>query len=160
VLYSAQQLTRPDRFDKIEVATGCKSRRKAVFAFLGSVLEGLSNIDNSMLTGESIPVGKSPGDTVIRATMNGSGSLVIRADKVGSETLLSQIVELVAQAQRSRAPMQRMADKVAFWFVLAVLAVALATLLVRACGARSRPGRSSCSMPYRLPLRAWPGHAA
>ncbi|RYZ72549.1 MAG: copper-translocating P-type ATPase, partial [Lysobacteraceae bacterium] len=95
----------------------------------GIVLEGQSHLDESMLTGEPIPVGKSPGDAVIGATQNTSGSLVIRAVKVGSESMLSQIVQLVAQAQRSRAPMQRMADRVAFWFVLAVLAVALLTLL-------------------------------
>jgi P-type Cu+ transporter len=96
----------------------------------GKVIEGHSNVDESMLTGEPMPVEKSAGATVIGATMNGNGSLVIRAEKIGSDTVLSQIVELVAQAQRSRAPMQRMADKVAFWFVLAVLAVALATFLV------------------------------
>ena len=96
----------------------------------GKVLEGRSNIDESMLTGEPIPVEKAAGDRVIGATMNATGSLVIQAQKVGSETVLSQIVQLVAQAQRSRAPMQRMADKVAFWFVLAVLAIAVATLLV------------------------------
>src|SRR3546814_2174 len=96
----------------------------------GKVLEGQSNVDESMLTGEPIPVAKSAGANVIGATMNGTGSLVIRAEKVGSATVLSQIVPLVAQAQRSRAPMQRMADKVSFWFVLAVLAAAVATLLV------------------------------
>ena len=93
----------------------------------GEVLEGRSSVDESMLTGESIPVEKTAGSRVIGATLNGTGSLVIRADRIGSETVLSQIVQLVAQAQRSRAPMQRMADKVAFWFVLAVLAVAVLT---------------------------------
>lgn len=95
----------------------------------GTVLEGRSSIDESMLTGEPIPVEKDEGTKVIGATLNGTGSLVIRADQVGSATVLSQIVQLVAQAQRSRAPMQRMADKVAFWFVLAVLAAALLTFI-------------------------------
>ena len=93
----------------------------------GEVIDGHSNIDESMLTGEPIPVEKTVGSSVIGATLNGTGSLVIRAEKVGSQTVLSQIVQLVAQAQRSRAPMQRMADKVAFWFVLAVLSAALLT---------------------------------
>ncbi|MEO5565822.1 MAG: heavy metal translocating P-type ATPase, partial [Luteimonas sp.] len=91
---------------------------------------GRSHVDESMLTGEPVPVAKGIGAEVIGATMNGSGSLVIRAGKVGSATVLAQIVQLVAQAQRSRAPMQRMADKVAYWFVLVVLAISVTTLLV------------------------------
>jgi P-type Cu+ transporter len=96
----------------------------------GDVVEGQSSIDESMLTGEAMPVGKRIGDPVIGATLNTSGSLVIRAGKVGADTVLSQIVQLVANAQRSRAPMQRMADTVSYWFVLAVLSAALTTLLV------------------------------
>ena len=95
----------------------------------GVVLEGRTHIDESMLTGEPMPVERAPGDSVIGATLNGAGSLVIRAEKVGSDSVLAQIVQLVAQAQRTRAPMQRLADRVSFWFVLAVLAAALATLL-------------------------------
>src|SRR5690606_3322604 len=86
----------------------------------------------SMLTGEPLPVSKRPGDKVIGATMNTSGALVIRAEKVGSATVLSQIVQLVAQAQRSRAPMQRMADLVAGYLVMAVVGISILVLFV--CG--------------------------
>ncbi len=95
----------------------------------GTVLEGRSSLDESMLTGESLPVTRDVGDAVIGGTQNGTGALVIRAEQVGSGTVLARIVQLVAQAQRSRAPMQRLADTVAFWFVLAVLAVAVATFV-------------------------------
>jgi Cu+-exporting ATPase len=94
-----------------------------------TVIDGRSSVDESMLTGEPMPVEKAPGSAVIGATINGTGSLVIRASKVGSNTVLAQIVQLVAQAQRSRAPMQRMADAVSYWFVLAVLAIAVATFV-------------------------------
>jgi Cu+-exporting ATPase len=95
----------------------------------GEVLEGHSSVDESLLTGESLPVSKDPGDRVIGGTQNANGSLVMRADRVGSETMLAQIVELVAQAQRSRAPMQRLADRVSYGFVLAVLVIAAATFI-------------------------------
>lgn len=95
----------------------------------GAVVEGASAVNESMLTGEPLPVSKQPGDQLIGATLNTSGALVMRAEKVGSATVLSQIVQMVAQAQRSKAPMQRMADQVAGKFVLAVVAVAVATLL-------------------------------
>lgn len=96
----------------------------------GLVEDGVSSLDESMLTGEPLPVSKRRGDKVIGATMNTSGSLIIRAEKVGSATVLAQIVQLVAQAQRSRAPMQRMADQVAGYFVMAVVAIAIITLFV------------------------------
>jgi Cu+-exporting ATPase len=96
----------------------------------GEVLEGRSSVDESMLTGEPIPIEKTSGAKVIGATLNGTGAFIMRADKVGSDTVLAQIVQLVSQAQRSRAPMQRLADKVSFWFVLAVLAVAIVTFVV------------------------------
>ncbi|MEW6371160.1 MAG: heavy metal translocating P-type ATPase [Pseudomonadota bacterium] len=95
----------------------------------GVVLEGESAVDESMLTGEPLPVTKRPGDKAIGATINTSGSLVIRSEKVGAQTMLSQIVQMVAQAQRSRAPMQRLADVVAGYFVTIVVAIAVLTLL-------------------------------
>jgi Cu+-exporting ATPase len=96
----------------------------------GVVVEGASNVDESMLTGEPAPVGKRPGDRVAAGTVNGNGTLVVRAERVGAETLLAQIVRLVAEAQRSRAPVQRLADQVAGYFVPAVVAVAGVTFLV------------------------------
>ncbi len=96
----------------------------------GVVVEGSSSVDESMLTGEPIPVSKNPGDKLIGATLNTSGALVMRSERVGAQTMLAQIVQLVAQAQRSRAPMQSMADRVAGWFVLVVVAIALSTFFV------------------------------
>ena len=91
----------------------------------GVILEGRSALDESLLTGESMPVTKQAGDRVISGTINQSGGFVMRADKVGRDTLLSQIVKMVAEAQRSRAPIQRLADQVAGWFVPAVIAAAI-----------------------------------
>jgi Cu+-exporting ATPase len=96
----------------------------------GMVLEGRSSIDESMVTGESMPVSKDKGARVIGGTLNTSGSFVMRADKIGRDTLLSQIVQMVATAQRSRAPIQRLADQVAGWFVPAVIAAAVAAFAV------------------------------
>src|SRR5271166_2341752 len=93
----------------------------------GVVLEGRTSIDESMITGESIPVEKSPNINVIGATINGTGSFIIQAERVGSETLLARIVQLVGQAQRSRAPIQRLADRVAAWFVPTVIAISIVT---------------------------------
>jgi len=92
----------------------------------GAVLEGHSALDESMVTGESMPVSKNVGDKVIGGTLNTSGGFIMRADKVGRETLLAQIVQMVATAQRSRAPIQRLADQVSSWFVPLVIAAALA----------------------------------
>ena len=96
----------------------------------GIVTEGSSAVDESMLTGEPMPVTKRVGDKVIGATLNTSGALVMRSERVGSTTVLAQIVQMVAQAQRSRAPMQRMADLVAGYFVVSVVAIALLTFFV------------------------------
>ncbi|NDY84032.1 heavy metal translocating P-type ATPase [Orrella sp. NBD-18] len=96
----------------------------------GIVTEGSSALDESMLTGEPLPVSKRTGDKVIGATMNTNGALVIKAERVGSATMLAQIVQMVAQAQRSRAPMQRMADIVAGYFVVTVVAIAVLTFFI------------------------------
>ena len=96
----------------------------------GVVLEGNSSIDEAMITGEPIPVEKKPGDHVIGATVNATGSFVMRAERVGAETLLAQIVQMVATAQRSRAPIQRLADRVSAWFVPSVVAAAIVTFIV------------------------------
>jgi Cu+-exporting ATPase len=96
----------------------------------GEVLEGASAVDESMVTGEPMPVEKGPGDRVVGATINGTGGLIMRAEKVGADTLLSRIVKMVAEAQRSRAPIQRLADRVAGLFVPAVIAVAAITFAV------------------------------
>jgi Cu+-exporting ATPase len=92
----------------------------------GTVLDGSSAVDESMVTGESLAVAKSAGSTLIGGTVNGNGALVMRAEKIGADTMLARIVAMVAEAQRSRAPIQRLADQVAGWFVPAVLAVAAA----------------------------------
>jgi len=95
----------------------------------GMVTEGASAVDESMLTGEPIPVTKRPGDKLIGATLNTSGALLMRSEKVGAQTMLAQIVQMVGAAQRSKAPMQRLADVVAGYFVLAVVLIAVATFL-------------------------------
>lgn len=96
----------------------------------GSVVEGTSSIDESMITGEPIPVEKKSGDKVIGATVNGTGSIIIKAERIGAETMLSQIVQMVADAQRSRAPIQKLSDVVVSYFVPAVIMAALITFII------------------------------
>ncbi len=96
----------------------------------GTVIKGGSFVDESMITGEPIPVEKKPGDKVIGGTINKSGTLVIRAEKVGAETVLARIIQIVSEAQRSRVPIQNLADKVAFYFVPTVIIVAIVTFII------------------------------
>src|SRR5271157_4318843 len=115
--------------DQVKVGDKLRVRPGEKIPTDGVVLDALSSVDESMVTGESIPVEKRTGDKVIGATVTGTGWLLMRAERVGSETMLAQIVRMVSQAQRSRAPIQKLADKVAAWFVPAVLAVAVITFI-------------------------------
>jgi Cu+-exporting ATPase len=116
--------------DQVRVGDSLRVRPGEKIPVDGVVLEGSSSVDESMVTGESLPIEKHPGAKVIGATVNASGSFVMRAEHVGTETLLAQIVRMVSAAQRSRAPIQRLADKVAGWFVPAVIAIAVLTFIV------------------------------
>ena len=116
--------------DLVEAGDRLRVRPGEKIAVDGSVLEGTSTVDESMVTGEPIPVKKATGDPVIGATVNGTGSFVMEAERVGAETLLSRIVTMVAEAQRSRAPIQKLADRVSGWFVPVVIVVALLTFAV------------------------------
>lgn len=116
--------------DQVQVGDRLRVRPGEQVPTDGVLVEGRVAIDESMLTGESMPVTKTVGDAVVGGSLNTTGSFVMRADKVGAETLLSRIVQMVAQAQRSRAPIQRLADQVSGWFVPAVLAAAVAAFAV------------------------------
>jgi len=115
--------------DRIAVGDVLRVRPGEKVPVDGAVIEGRVALDESMVTGESLPVDKEPGAKVIGGTLNGSGSFLMRAEKVGRDTMLARIVQMVAQAQRSRAPIQRLADQVAAWFVPAVIAVAVISFI-------------------------------
>jgi Cu+-exporting ATPase len=116
--------------DEIEKGDMLRVRPGEKVPIDGVIVEGKSNIDESMVTGEPMPVGKGPDDKVIGATVNQTGSFLMRAEKIGSETLLAQIVQMVGDAQRTRAPIQKLADTVSGYFVPAVIAIALITFLI------------------------------
>jgi Cu+-exporting ATPase len=116
--------------DAVEVGDRLRVRPGEKIPVDGVVLEGRSSVDESMVTGEPVPVKKGSGDAVIGSTVNGTGSLLVRAEKVGADTLLSRIVTLVAEAQRTRAPIQRLADQVSAIFVPTVVLVAVVTFVV------------------------------
>ncbi|MDH3378599.1 MAG: heavy metal translocating P-type ATPase, partial [Gammaproteobacteria bacterium] len=116
--------------DRVQVTDRLRVRPGEKVPVDAQVIEGVSSLDESMVTGESIPVQKGPGDYIIGATVNGTGSLIVEAHRVGADTLLARIVQMVADAQRSRAPIQKLADSVAGYFVPIVVLVALATFVV------------------------------
>ena len=116
--------------DQVQIGDRLRVRPGQKVPVDGIVESGRSSLDEALVTGESMPVTKTDGDTVIGGTLNQTGSLIIRADKVGRDTMLARIVQMVADAQRSRAPIQRTADRVAAWFVPAVLLVAVVAFIV------------------------------
>ncbi len=116
--------------DQVQVGDLLRVRPGEKVPVDGTVVEGTSSVDESMITGEPIPVEKHAGDRVVGATVNGTGSLVMRAEKVGSETLLAQIINMVAEAQRSRAPIQKLADIIAGYFVQVVVLIAITTFII------------------------------
>ena len=116
--------------DQIAVSDRLRVRPGEKIPVDGELLEGRVAVDESMVTGESMPVTKDVGDRVVAGALNKTGSFIMRADKVGADTLLAQIVQMVAQAQRSRAPIQRLADTVSGWFVPTVIAIALLAAVV------------------------------
>jgi Cu+-exporting ATPase len=130
------RLVRPDGaevdipLEQVQIGNTLRVRPGEKVPVDGTVLEGRSSVDESMLTGEPIPVEKTEGDKVIGATLNQTGSLLISAEKVGSDTMLAQIVHMVSEAQRSRAPIQRLADLVAAYFVPTVVAIAAVTFII------------------------------
>jgi Cu+-exporting ATPase len=115
--------------DQVVVGDRLRVRPSEKIPVDGVVLEGASSVDESMLTGEAIPVEKVPGDAITGGTLNGSGTFLVQAARVGSETLLAQIVKMVGEAQRSRAPIQRLADVVSAWFVPGVVVIAVVTAI-------------------------------
>ena len=127
---------RPDGSDEevavesVQVGDHLRVRPGEAVPVDGAVLEGQSAVDESMVTGESIPVGKEAGAKLIGGTINGTGALIMHAERVGSDTMLARIVHMVGEAQRSRAPIQRLADLVSAWFVPAVILVAVGAFLV------------------------------
>jgi Cu+-exporting ATPase len=127
VLRDAQEVDIP--LDQVKVGDRLRVRPGEKVPVDGVVLEGNSSVDESMITGESMPVEKTPQNHVVGATINGTGSFVMRAERVGSETLLAQIVQMVGQAQRSRAPIQNLADRVSALFVPAVMSIAALTFI-------------------------------
>jgi Cu+-exporting ATPase len=127
VLRDAEEVDIP--LDRVKVGDRLRVRPGEKVPVDGVVLEGNSSVDESTITGESMPVEKMPHSHVVGATINGTGSFVMRAERVGSETLLAQIVQMVGQAQRSRAPIQNLADRVSAWFVPTVIGIAALTFL-------------------------------